>query len=240
MSLFRRMALLAVAALAVAAVLFTPTAAAYIFPATPVALTTMVERTASTIPVMADAVVKIVRPNSSGSGFYIGNGYIATAAHVIAGAKVVSIKTEDGAIASATVVATDEKMDLAILKTGKRMLAANLYCGLVPVGTPIIAIGNPLGQEFVHSYGRIAGAERGIFDRRLYITDMTTVMGQSGSGVWADGRVIGVISAVMVAPLQVPGSAGQYVPSLVGFGYVVPSTLVCEMIAKLDAEGEGV
>lgn len=154
------------------------------------------------------------------------------------GAKVVSLKSADGRISSATVMAVDEKADLAILQTDMRLLAADLFCAPVPVGTPIVAIGNPQGVEFVSAYGRIAGAAREVATSRLvYVTDMTTVMGQSGSGVFADGKVVGIVSAVMLAPLQVPGRDGVYVPSLVGFGYVVPSTLVCEMIAKLGAAG---
>lgn len=238
MSLFRRISLLAVAALAVAVVLFTPTAAAYIFPVTPPAKTVMVERSAYREAVTEDAALLIKRPMSIGSAVYIGHGRIVTAAHVVAGAEVVSLKSSDGRVSSATVVAIDEKTDLAILQTDMRLLPADLSCAAVPVGTPIVAIGNPLGQEFVSAYGRIAGAARPIDGGRLmYVTDMTTVMGQSGSGVFADGKVIGIVSAVMLAPLQIPWRDGVYVPSLVGFGYVVPSTLVCEMLAKLDAEG---
>lgn len=237
MSLFRRISLLAVAALAVAVVLFTPTAAAYMFPIMPAAQTVMVERAVYAAPVTEDAALLIKRPSGLGSAVYIGHGRIVTAAHVVAGAKVVSLKSNDGRISSATVVAFDEKTDLAILQTNMRLLPANLSCAAVPVGTPIVAIGNPLGQEFVSAYGRIAGKARPVATSRLvYVTDMTTVMGQSGSGVWADGKVIGIVSAVMLAPLQVPGRDGVYVPSLVGFGFVVPSTLVCEMVAKLDAE----
>ncbi|WP_312414121.1 serine protease [Shinella sp.] len=241
MSLFRRISLLAVAALAVAVVLFTPTAAAYIFPIMPPAKTVMVERAVYAAPVTEDAALLIKRPNGLGSAVYIGHGRIVTAAHVVAGSKVVSLKSSDGRISSATVVAFDEQTDLAILQTNMRLLPADLLCSTVPVGASIVAIGNPLGQEFISAYGRIAGAARPIGGGRLmYVTDMTTVMGQSGSGVFADGKVIGIVSAVMLAPLQVPGRDGVYVPSLVGFGYVVPSTLVCEMLAKLDAEGEGV
>ena len=237
MSLFRRISLLAVAALAVAVVLFTPTAAAYMFPIMPAAQTTMVERAAGVVPVIEDAALLIKRPNGLGSAVYIGHGRIVTAAHVVVGAKVVSLKSSDGRISSATVVAIDEKTDLAILRTDMRLLPADLSCAAAPVGTSIVAIGNPQGVEFVSSYGRIAGKARPVATSRLvYVTDMTTVMGQSGSGVFADGKVVGVVSAVMLAPLQVPGRDGVYVPSLVGFGYVVPSTLVCEMLAKLDAE----
>lgn len=242
MSLIRRMLFgIAIAVLSALTVLLAPSAAAYINkPALPAALTTMVERTAFTVPVTADAALLIKRPNGLGSGVYIGQGRIVTAAHVVVGAQVVSLKSSDGRISSATVLSVDEKTDLAILQTDMRLLAAELSCSTVPVGTPIVAIGNPQGVEFVSAYGRIAGAARTVATSRLvYVTDMTTVMGQSGSGVFADGKVVGIVSAVMLAPLQVPGREGVYVPSLVGFGYVVPSTLVCEMIAKLDGEVEG-
>ncbi len=240
MSLIRRMLFgIAIAVLSALTVLLAPSAAAYINkPAVPAALTTMIERAAFMVPVTADAALLIKRPDGQGSAFHIGQGRIVTAAHVVVGAKVVSLKSSDGRVSSATVVAVDEKTDLAILQTNMRLLPAELSCAPAPVGTQIVAIGNPLGQEFISAYGRIAGAARSVSTSRLvYVTDMTTVMGQSGGGVWADGRVIGVTSAVMVAPLQVPGREGVFVPSLVGFGYVVPSTLVCEMIAKLDAAG---
>lgn len=240
MSLFRRMALIALGAFVVVAVVFAPTAAAYIFPKIPAPTTVMVERAAPMTPVMADASLLIKRPSGLGSAFHIGGGRIVTAAHVVVGAKVVSIKSWDGRISSATVVAVDEKTDVAILQTNMKLLAADLSCGVVPVGTPLMAIGNPMGQEFVTVWGKVAGAPRDGLGRLLYVTDMTTVMGQSGGGVFADGRVIGVTSAVMLAPLQIPGSSGSYVPTIVGLGYVVPSTVVCEMIAKLDAEGPNV
>lgn len=240
MTLLRRMALIAVGAIAFAVAMFSPNAAAYIFPQLPAAKTVMVERVAPTVPVMADAALRIIRPKGLGSAIHIGGGRIVTAAHVVAGAKVVTIKSWDGRFSSATVVAVDEKTDLAILQTNMKLLAVDVDCGLAPVGTPILSIGNPLSQEFVTSWGRIAGVPRAVDGTMYYVTDMTVVMGQSGSGVFANGKLIGITSAVMIAPLKVPGSADQHVPSLVGFGYVVPSSLVCEMIAKLDAEGEGV
>lgn len=238
MTLLRRMALIAFGAFAVVAVIFAPSAAAYIFPPVPPAKTVMVERAAFSAPVMADASLLIRRPNGLGSAFHIGGGRIVTAAHVVAGAKVVSIKSWDGRVSSATVVAVDEKTDVAILQTNMKLLAADMSCAAVPVGTSLTAIGNPLGQEFVTVWGKIAGAPRDGLGRLLYVTDMTTVMGQSGGPVFADGRVVGITSAVMIAPLQAFGKNGEYVPSLAGLGYVVPSTVACEMIAKLDA-GEG-
>lgn len=225
-----------IAALSGAAVFFAPTAAAFIArPINPAPLTVAIERAAYRAPVTDAATVLIQRPNTKGTGFHIGGGRIITAAHVVDGAKTVSLKSIDGRISSATVVKVDTKTEIAILQTSMRLLPAEIDCGTVPVGTAISAIGNPLGQEFITAFGRIAGAPREMpHAKSVYVTDMTTVMGQSGAPVFADGRVIGVVSAVMLAPFElvgkVPQDSGIYARSLVGFGYVVPSAEVCKML----------
>lgn len=228
---FRR-TLYGIALLAIsAAAFFAPEAAAFIKPNTPAPLTLAVERVSYTAPVTDAATVLIQRPGSKGTGFHIGGGRIITAAHVVDGARTVSIKSYDGRISSATVVMVDAGADIAFLETKMRLLAAELSCDMVPVGEPITSIGNPLGQEFITAFGRIAGEPRAVSTgRSVYVTDITTVMGQSGSAVFARGKVIGVISAVMVAPMRL---GDNYVPSLVGFGYVVPSPLVCEMLGRV-------
>lgn len=235
----RRSLLFASAFLVGAAAFLAPTAAAYFPRQQPAPTTYAVDRTAPAVPVTDMAAVLIRRPDGMGSGFYIGNGIVVTAAHVVNGAKTVSIKTEDGRISSARIIAIDEKSDVAIMRTGRtKLLAADLDCTNVAVGTTIVSYGNPLGLEFVASYGTIAGKPRDVNGRTYYVTDMTTVMGQSGSGVWANGKVIGVISAVMTAPFELVGNvekdAGVYSRSIVGFGFVVPSSVVCEMLAGLE------
>ena len=236
---FRR-TLYGIALLATTAVaFFAPEAAAYINrPNNPAATTLAVERVAYSAAITDAATVLIQRPSSIGTGFHIGNGQIVTAAHVVDGAKTVSIKSYDGRISSATVVKIDTDADVAILQTNMRLLAAELTCATVPVGEPITAIGVPLRQEFITSYGRIAGAPRDLAKGRpAYVTDMATVMGMSGGPVFARGRVIGVTSAVMVAPFELVGNvapdSGVYARSIVGFGYVVPSAEVCRLMGEV-------
>lgn len=238
----RRYYAAAILAVSVAAGCLVQSAAAYMNPLPKRPATIAVERLSKSVPVTDMAVVKITRPNGLGTGFHIGGGRIVTAAHVISGAKTVSLKMEDGRITSARVVVVDEKNDVAILQSPhKAMLAAELNCGSVPIGTAVVSVGHPMGLEFVTVYGTIAGKPQEVGGRQAYITDMTTIMGQSGSAVWADGRVIGVTSSVMIAPLElignVPPDAGVYSRSIVGFGFVVPSSVVCEMVAAVSEGG---
>lgn len=217
-----------------AAALLTPTAAAYVSPPHSAPTTIMVERTAYRVPVTDAATLLIRTKDGLGTGFNVGNGRIVTAAHVVKGSDTVTIKTYDGRVGTAKVEVFDDAGDLAVLLTSMVMMEAEVDCRAAAVGDNIMSIGNPLGQEFVSAFGRIAGAPRTVGDRSMYVTDMTTVMGQSGGPVFRDGRVIGVVSAVMLAPLK---NGASYVPTIIGFGYVVPSAGVCKMLAGLQVEG---
>lgn len=195
----------------------------------------MTERQSVWQPPTMDAVVVIMRPNGRGTGFSIGNGLIVTAAHVVDGARTVSIKDTDGNTRMAHVDIVDKATDLAILSTSHRIPAAELDCRLAKVGDAIESIGTPLGLEFITATGRIAGAARKVGGTNVLVTDIVTVMGQSGGPVFSGGRVVGVTHAVMIAPLPMEG---RLVPSIVGFGYIIPSSDVCALLMR--GEGEGV
>jgi serine protease Do len=195
----------------------------------------MTERQAVWQPPTMDAVVVIMRPNGRGTGFSIGNGLIVTAAHVVDGARTVSIKDTDGNTRMAHVDIVDKSTDLAILSTSHRIPAAELDCRLAKVGDAIESIGTPLGLEFITATGRIAGTARKVGGTNVLVTDIVTVMGQSGGPVFSKGRVVGVTHAVMIAPLPM---GGRLVPSIVGFGYIIPSSDVCALLMR--SEGEGV
>ena len=190
----------------------------------------MTERQAAWHPPTMDAVVVIRTGGGLGTGFSIGSGHIVTAAHVVMGAKTVSIKDVDGNVRMASVDIVDAATDLAILSTRHKIPAAELACRTARVGEEITAIGTPLGLEFITAVGRIAGTARPVPTGSVaYVTDIVTIMGMSGGPIFADGRVIGVNHAVMLAPLRAP--MGQ-VPALAGFGFIIPSTAVCDLLAR--------
>ena len=116
----------------------------------------------------------------------------------------------------------------SLLRTSSDGLGiAKLACHAVKVGDPIVAYGNPLKIEFVAAYGKIAGEPRETGPwKSVYVTDITTVMGQSGGGTFADnGDLIGITVGVMAAQVGLSGS-------LVGYGFVVPSADICGLLAR--------
>jgi S1-C subfamily serine protease len=104
---------------------------------------------------------------------------------------------------------------------------SRLACTVPSVGDEVIAKGNPINAEFITVWGRIADSVREAGPwKSVVITDIATVPGQSGGGVFdTQGRLIGITVGVMVAPVG-------FSASLVGVGYVVPGRVVCDLLAR--------
>ncbi|MEM5818046.1 MAG: trypsin-like peptidase domain-containing protein, partial [Desulfitobacterium hafniense] len=88
----------------------------------------------------------------TGSGFIIDAqyGYIVTNYHVVANASKLMVSLADGRNAEATLVGQDPRTDLAVLKiSADGLTVAQLgNSEQVQVGEPVVAIGNPGGEEF--------------------------------------------------------------------------------------------
>jgi serine protease Do len=185
-----------------------------------------------------DSAVKIIVGDGLGSGVHIGSGNILTAAHVVGDAKTVKIKTFAGIEGDADVLWINKEFDVALIHTGGNVSGSSeLDCREPRFGEQLQAIGNPLGIEFVASFGRVAGSGRELGNwKRVIVTDMTTVMGQSGGGVFAnDGRIVGINVGVTLAPLKSgkdAAGADTYTPTMTGFGFVVPASVVCDLLAR--------
>ncbi|MBB5664722.1 serine protease Do [Rhizobium leguminosarum] len=184
-----------------------------------------------------DSAVKISVADGLGSGVHIGGGNILTAAHVVGDQKTVKIKTLAGTEDDAAVLWVNKDYDVALIHTdGNVSGSSELDCREPRFGEQLQAIGNPLGMEFIASFGRVAGTGRQTGPwKRVIVTDMTTVMGQSGGGVFAnDGRVVGINVGVTLAPLKGKNWYGgdSYTPTMTGFGFVVPASVVCDLLAR--------
>lgn len=179
-------------------------------------------------PPTASSVVKVLPAKGHGSGVHVGGGYIVTAAHVAEDAKYLTIKTSDGKTRSADVLWVNKAYDVALLRTDAAgMASSKLSCATVAVGEPIRASGNPTVVEFVDAYGKVSGAPRQFGPwKSVIITNIATVPGMSGGPVFStDGQVVGITVGVLTLPTG-------FSVSLTGFGTMVPSTAVCELLGR--------
>ena len=144
----------------------------------------------------------------SGSGFIIDaqKGYLVTNNHVIDGAQKITVSLSDGRNLVAKVVGADPRTDLAVLQISdtKNLTAVKLGdSSQLAVGEPVVAIGNPGGNDFARSVttGVISATNRtldiqGEAGFNLIQTDAAINPGNSGGPlVDYQGLVIGINSA---------------------------------------------
>lgn len=95
------------------------------------------------------SVVRITRPDGGlGTGFvFHSKRHVATALHVVDLGRSVRVEFPDGKVIGAKVAAWDDVHDLAILELAEPAEAKPLEPRRqVPIGAPILAIGNPYGS----------------------------------------------------------------------------------------------
>ncbi|HYP57063.1 MAG TPA: Do family serine endopeptidase [Beijerinckia sp.] len=170
---------------------------------------------------------------AQGSGFIISrDGYVVTNNHVVENATEVALTMDDGKTVSATVVGTDKKTDLALLKIKEAGDYPHVdFAPSTPrVGEWVIAVGNPFGlggtvtAGIVSARGRDIGA--GPYDDFLQI-DAPVNRGNSGGPTFnAQGQVVGVNTAIF-SP-----SGGS-----VGIGFAIPAEVAENVIASLKDKG---
>ncbi len=95
--------------------------------------------------------VRIETSGGVGSGVYIGNDVIITAAHVVQPeTAAVKIKSDAGDVQNGDVLWSNTEYDIAAIRpqNAKRFRSANLECRNVVIGETITASGNPVGFEW--------------------------------------------------------------------------------------------
>ena len=142
------------------------------------------------------AVVQIETVGGVGSGvIYDASGLILTAAHVVDGSTVVTVRLSDGTSVQGTVVGTHTATDIAVVSIpGRRDLpTAVLAIGLDPsIGSLAVALVSPFGLDQTVTAG-VVSAVRTIGGVGMVQTDAAINPGNSG-GPLVDrlGRVIGI------------------------------------------------
>src|SRR5215207_2057396 len=174
---------------------------------------------------------------ATGSGFVVDkDGTVLTNAHVVEGAKSVTVSFEEGGDSiDAEVKGVDADSDLAVLKIdpgavdGLRAIPLG-DSSKAQVGDPAVAIGNPLGFQrtvttgIVSALGRQIDAPSGFSISNVIQTDASINPGNSGGPLLdAQGRVIGINS-------QIATGGGQ---GSVGIGFAVPIDTAKDLLPKL-------
>jgi S1-C subfamily serine protease len=178
--------------------------------------------------------------SSLGSGFVIdGKGDIVTNDHVVAGATTLRVGFSGTATYPAKVVGADASTDLAVVRVDAPTSALHPLAladsGLIQVGDPVYAIGNPFGLDrtltagIVSATGRDIQSPNGLSIGHAIQTDAAINHGNSGGPLLdRHGRVIGVN-----AQLENGMSSGGNV----GVGFAVPSNTVRAIVPQLLAHG---
>jgi putative serine protease PepD len=202
---------------------------------------------AQIVSAVKDSVVSITTQSGEGSGVVISaDGYIVTNNHVVATATgdTVTVIFADGKKATAKIVGTDPRTDLAVVKAdGVSGLTAAHFgdSSKMQVGDTVLALGSPLGLEGSVTEGIISAKDRTIQsggeDQQtppnpfggqqqqqssgtttmsgLLQTDAPINPGNSGGAlVNTNGEVIGINSAI--------ATSGQSSGNI-GLGFAIPS-----------------
>ena len=176
------------------------------------------------------------RGGGTGSGFFISNdGYVVTNHHVVAGADVVIVRLSDRREFDATVIGSDERSDLALLKVdGDNFPSLELGNSQdLRVGEWVLAIGSPFGLDYsvtagiVSAKGRSLPTDRGENYVPFLQTDVAINPGNSGGPLFnLDGEVVGVNSQIFTR------SGGS-----IGLSFSIPSLVVENVIGQLMERG---
>ena len=174
------------------------------------------------------------RPVAQGSGFFISeDGYLVTNNHVVEGGAEFTVVMDDGTELDATLVGTDPRTDLAVLKIDddrKFTYVDFADDSQVRVGDWVVAVGNPFGlggtvtAGIVSARGRDIGA--GPYDDFIQI-DAAVNRGNSGGPAFnLNGQVVGINTAIF-SP-----SGGS-----VGIAFAIPASTAKDVVNRLIKDG---
>jgi serine protease Do len=162
------------------------------------------------------------RGGGQGSGVIVSpEGYILTNNHVIDGAREVTVTLPDKREFKGTIVGTDPKSDLAVVKIDGKDLPTIPWgdASKLQVGEYVLAVGNPFGLNSTVTLGIVSALGRGHMGITQYEdfiqTDAAINPGNSGGAlVNTRGELVGINTAIF-------SQSGGYQ----GVGFAVSSTM---------------
>ncbi len=166
----------------------------------------------------------------SGSGVIISpDGYIITNNHVIDGSEKLSVTLNNNKTYEATIVGTDSKTDIALLKIESDSDLPYTTFGnsdSVKIGEWVLAVGNPFNLTSTVTAGIISAKSRdlsGQSNQSFLQTDAAVNPGNSGGAlVNKNGELVGINTAIT-------SQTGSYI----GYSFAVPSNIARKVIEDI-------
>ncbi len=174
---------------------------------------------------------------SMGSGVIVSaDGYIITNEHVIDGATTITVEDVNGNTYDATLIGSDSKTDIAVLKIDAENLtyAEIADSDNLEIGDDAIVIGNPLGTGISVTNGIISALNKEVTieNETMYLiqTNAAVNQGNSGGGLFdINGNLIGIVNA--------KSSNTSSSVSVEGLGYAIPSNTVINIANDIIDNG---
>jgi serine protease Do len=142
------------------------------------------------------AVVQLETGSGLGSGvIYRPDGFILTAAHVVAGSRQVEVRLADGRLFEGRVLGAHEVTDIAVIRIEATDLPVAMlgYRDQLRVGETAVALGSPFGFDQTVTAGIVSAVNRTVNGVPMVQTDAAINPGNSGGPlVDGAGRVIGI------------------------------------------------
>ncbi|MDG7000580.1 MAG: trypsin-like peptidase domain-containing protein [Nitrososphaerota archaeon] len=175
-----------------------------------------------------------------GSGFvvlYQGSNYIITNYHVAGATSNLTVTFSDGNSYAASLVGSDPYVDLAVLSvqgapSSEYHALQVIPSSTLPVGSPVVAIGNPFGLSGSMTFGIVSALGRTLQDPTAGNFSIADVIqfsapinpGNSGGPLLdSNGNVVGITTAI------VGGSQGV--------GFAIPSDTIIRELPSLISTG---
>lgn len=246
---------------------FSPTAVSYVSSDSKI-----YNSTSEVVNAVADTVVEISTEtvksqwgtqyivSGAGSGVIVGKSentyYIVTNNHVIEGANDILVRTRGGVEYKATLIATDDSADIAVVSvTSESELKIATWGNSddLQIGEDMIAIGNPLGslggtvtKGILSATGRTITV--GNYAMTLLQTDTAINPGNSGGGLFnMRGELIGVVNAktsdeeIEGICFAIPANTARSVyTQLLEHGYIVGRTTFNITLAEGSISSGGI
>ncbi|AFL72661.1 periplasmic serine protease, Do/DeqQ family [Thiocystis violascens DSM 198] len=181
-----------------------------------------------------DAPDDALQSRSLGSGFIVSSdGYILTNSHVVDGADEIVVRTSDRREFVATLIGTDKRSDMALLKVDAEGLPVARIGSTkeLQVGEWVLAIGSPFGFEASATAGIVSAKGRSL-PTENYVpfiqTDVAINPGNSGGPLFnLNGEVVGVNS-------QIYSRTGGFM----GLSFAIPIDVAMDVVNQLKTKGK--